>query len=87
MPPRPTNIRANGWVMRNILIFGNSVVPHDAIRSLMKIYKWNWQSELENILTDTLQKVEDTTDIVVLKPGSGMKGLWIAWRKTGKKGE
>lgn len=80
MPPKPIDIGADGWVVRNLLLYGNSCVPKDAIRVMKKYYGDAWKETLEQILTAHVQARSHTDDTVILRKGTVYKTMWIAER-------
>ena len=46
--------KANGWVVRNLIEHGNSMVPKDTVESLIDLFHANWRPATEEILTRIL---------------------------------
>lgn len=46
--------KANGWVVRNLIQYGNSAVPKETVESLIDLFKANWKAQTEEILTRIL---------------------------------
>ena len=80
MPPKPIDIGADGWVVRNLLLYGNSCVPNDAIRVMKKYHGEGWKEALESLLTTHVQARSHTDDTVILRKGTVVKNMWIAER-------
>lgn len=80
MPPKPISVDESGWVVRNLLLYGNSCVPKDAIRVVKKYYGDAWKETLEQILTTHVQARSHTDDTVILRKGTVYKTMWIAER-------
>ena len=43
--------KANGWVVRNLIEHGNSMVPKVTVESLIDLFGANWRPATEEILT------------------------------------
>ena len=80
MPPKPIDIGADGWVVRNLLLYGNSCVPQIAIRVAKKHYGEGWKEALESLLTTHVQARSHTDDTVILRKGTVYKNMWVAER-------
>lgn len=46
--------KANGWVVRNLIEHGNSMVPKVTVESLIDLFGANWRPATEEILTRIL---------------------------------
>ncbi len=46
--------KANGWVVRNLIEHGNSMVPKVTVESLIDLFGANWRPVTEEILTRIL---------------------------------
>lgn len=73
--------QADGWIVRNLRLYGNSMVPHGTVKALMLMFsEEKWKETTEEILTQILleQNVLDPGDRVWLEPSWSTPGAYVA---------
>lgn len=71
--------KADGWVVRNLMRYGNSMVPRDAVDSLIDLFEANWIRQTEEILTRILRAKGriDNSRRVWLVHGDTWQAKWL----------
>ena len=72
---------ADGWVIRNLCEYGNSLVPRRTVRVLMRMFgDKDWKETTQDILTAILMEKGKLSDgqHVWLEPSKVRSGDWIA---------
>lgn len=72
---------ADGWIIRNLREYGNSLVPRRTVRVLKRMFsEESWKETAEDILTAILTEQGKLSDgqRVWLEPSKVRRGDWIA---------
>ena len=73
--------RADGWIIRNLTLYGNSLVPRSTVKVLKRMFgEGEWKETAEAILSAILLEQGTLTagQRVWLEPSQVRKGDWIA---------
>ena len=73
--------QADGWIIRNLRAYGNSLVPRKTVKVLMRMFgEDEWKETAEAILSAILLEQGTLTagQRVWLEPSQVRKGDWIA---------
>ena len=73
--------RADGWIVRNLTLYGNSLVPRSTVKVLKRMFgEGEWKETTEAILSAILLEQGTLTagQRVWLEPSQVRKGDWIA---------
>lgn len=73
--------RADGWIIRNLTLYGNSLVPRSTVKVLKRMFgEEQWKETAEAILSAILLEQGTLTagQRVWLEPSQVRKGDWIA---------
>ena len=73
--------RADGWIVRNLTLYGNSLVPRSTVKVLKRMFgEEQWKETAEAILSAILLEQGTLTagQRVWLEPSRVRKGDWIA---------
>lgn len=73
--------RADGWIVRNLTLYGNSLIPRSTVKVLKRMFgEGEWKETAEAILSAILLEQGTLTagQRVWLEPSQVRKGDWIA---------